>query len=342
MSNLWKALRDVSRDSDHSVGFEPALGSDTPAPHPPPLAPKPSGAPAAAADSQLEPGAGRPPIPGRPAPRPRSAASAGPAAAAPVPTDGKPRLAPLESPLRRRVGGTGVPLDKPRSPLGNGNASGISPKPRSVSATANATGTGAGDRNGAGTPRLPRPAADSAAPTSRGPAAGDGSRRVPRPGARASLLDTIREAATGDAQVIDTAGSPRTPTTAPAPAVTVETAAPSTFGAPATFYALRTAGGDATALPAAPSGLAPRPPVRPSGNGHTAGDAPTTTGFPSSPVVAAPLRPAKGAPSYLSYGSPVVPSGQPASQWKPGDDDVIPSGGRKVARRPRLKDRLPW
>jgi hypothetical protein len=87
--------------------------------------------------------------------------------------------------------------------------------------------------------------------------------------------------------------------------------------------------------------MAPRPPAGPSGNGHGAGGVAATTGSVGSPLAIAPLRSANGGSSNRSYGSVVAPDTQLGPQWKPGDDDVIPNGGRKVAR-PRLKDRLPW
>ena len=88
MSNLWKALRDVSRDADPTVGFEP---SDRPSGGEAPPAPGATeGSTEAAVDESTatvnRPGAPRPPSPSR-----RLAEGE---------TTARPRLAPLQSPLR--------------------------------------------------------------------------------------------------------------------------------------------------------------------------------------------------------------------------------------------------
>src|ERR1700690_2453707 len=83
MSNLWKALRDVSRDVDPTVGFEPpAQGSEAggPAPdgpvsdHAAAVTGEPQGHPDASNVSALfqQPDLGRRPLPARPRPVPGS------------------------------------------------------------------------------------------------------------------------------------------------------------------------------------------------------------------------------------------------------------------------------
>ncbi|MDQ1391899.1 MAG: hypothetical protein QOF30_876, partial [Acidimicrobiaceae bacterium] len=120
MSNLWKALRDVSRDVDPTVGFEStAHGQDAEAttagpPAVPEAAVEPATAASEVAQNIVAPPAERPdgPRPASPVRRPLSAPRARPAAAA-TPAEPKERLAPLQSPLRRPLG-TALQFDPPK------------------------------------------------------------------------------------------------------------------------------------------------------------------------------------------------------------------------------------
>src|ERR1700738_4943877 len=68
MSNLWKALRDVSRDVDPTIGFETlSHGSDTEGPSTPPVAsPEPTSTPPSALERPMTANRPRPPAPSEP------------------------------------------------------------------------------------------------------------------------------------------------------------------------------------------------------------------------------------------------------------------------------------
>ncbi len=120
MSNLWKALRDVSRDVDPTVGFEPV--SETPEPE----VSKLSWAIAEASNSLPGPAAGRaaePPAtssafsltPRRPRPQVGAAAVVA-AEASDQPAPAEERIGPLQSPLRRKALTNALQFDKPGAP----------------------------------------------------------------------------------------------------------------------------------------------------------------------------------------------------------------------------------
>jgi hypothetical protein len=48
-------------------------------------------------------------------------------------------------------------------------------------------------------------------------------------------------------------------------------------------------------------------------------------------------------PSHVPQAQPWVATAvSSAPNWSQGDDDVMPSDGRRGGRRPKLRDRLPW
>jgi hypothetical protein len=121
MSNLWKALRDVSREGDPTVDYEtPSLMADDEISRPPrgtteaPV-PTPNQAGNVGPDPQFAL-TRRSPAPARP--RPPLSASTGPASEAPSDAElPKPRLAPLQSSLRRTGLANGLPFDGATSSL---------------------------------------------------------------------------------------------------------------------------------------------------------------------------------------------------------------------------------
>ncbi len=115
MSNLWKALRDVSRDVDPTVGFEStAHGQDADAMTAGPPAVHEVAAPLEVTENIVAAPPVRPetPRPASPVRRPLSAPRARPAAAT-TPAEPNQRLAPLQSPLRRPLG-TALQFDPPK------------------------------------------------------------------------------------------------------------------------------------------------------------------------------------------------------------------------------------
>lgn len=145
MSNLWKALRDVSRDVDPTIGFEsPGHGSGgdgVEAETSPAVSDQASASDARPSDHDFsEPGDATHGLsnPGRPRPSIRPGAphrAAWSSEPAPTPVsqgdEPRPRLAPLQSPLRRRLPNSGLHLDPAgglnkvvRPPQFNGTAPG--------------------------------------------------------------------------------------------------------------------------------------------------------------------------------------------------------------------------
>jgi hypothetical protein len=349
MSNLWKALRDVSRDVDPTVGFEPpAHGLDAEGPMAGPPAGQEASAPPVVPEDIVASPPERPTLP-RPAtpvrrplsaPRARPAGSPVPAAAvappeskdAMEPKEPKKRLAPLQSPLRRPLG-TAVQFDPPRTnnvvrPPQFNPVEGPAPGPSWASPTRAVSETTA-------TPPEVRPAAPSGPASSSGPARSSGPAGSPAspspagppspaPLARPRLADILESRQPAPANTVQPQGppaGPRAPAGFRSPAFTP----PPVATAPSAYVAPEIASGAAAGA------------ARPSnGNGR-----PTTNGAPYSPPPGLP-----DALKAFAPGSPNIEMEVAAMalspRWKPGDDDVMPSDGHKGARRPRLRDHLPW
>jgi hypothetical protein len=312
MSNLWKALRDVSRDVDPTVGFEaPTHGSEDDAmlagsttledAHDPPVK----------SEDIVLPSPERPTLAQQDAPvrRPLSAPRARPAAPTP-PAEPKERLAPLQPPLRRPPG-TALQFDAPK-------ANNVVRPPQFNRVEGPAPGP---------TWQLPTSAAaeTSTAPTEVRPA-GPPSPPAPAPAPARPRLSEILESR-----------SPR-------PSDKVELPAPP--AGPRSLAGLRAPG------PAAVPAPAPRAYVTPgvtagTGTGARSTNTGNGNGRPATNGIA--FSPPSGLPDALkpfAPGSPNIHMDMAAMamspQWKPGDDDVMPTDGHKGSRRPRLRDHLPW
>ncbi len=380
MSNLWKALRDVSRDVDPTIGFEsPGHGSGgdgVEAETSPAVSDQASASDARPSDHDFsEPGDATHGLsnPGRPRPsiRPgaphRAARSSEPA---PTPVsqgdEPRPRLAPLQSPLRRRLPNSGLHLDPAgglnkvvRPPQFNGTApgnDGVTPaagtawnaESRPSSPVTSYSPTAGNGRMASQSP-APRPSQSRQSPESprspRSPAPLS-SLRPESPQSQEHGVPThpLSPSGSGDRP------SPSSPTTGyrsvggPRPTPTEAAAT----GLRSDSVAVN--GGDVServvtghyGAPAGPKGhVAPGTP--------TAGAAGRPNGSARTDALAPPLSPSLEVPELRRSFVPSPPDaardgaarGQ-TSRWQPGDDDVLPTDGHKGARRPRLRERLPW
>jgi hypothetical protein len=318
MSNLWKALRDVSRDVDPTVGFEPSAHGldDEGTLAGPPAAQEVSASPAKSQEvvppSPELPTLPRPTAPLRrplsaPRPRPPGVPTASATTAA-EPKAPKERLAPLQSPLRRPLGSA------PQFDSAKSNKVVRPPQFNPVAGPAAgptwASPAGAVSATAAAPPEVRPPSLPS-------PPSGPDSTVPARPRLAAILESRL-----------------------PTPRATVEPQSPPAAG------------------PRSPAGLRPPtpppPPTAPAVSGPPgftagAGAAPSSNGKGRPNTNGAPFSPPAGLPDALKPFAPGAPNIQMdvaalalSPRWKPGDDDVMPTDGHKGARRPRLRDRLPW
>jgi len=333
MSNLWKALRDVSRDVDPTIGFDPPMrGSEGDAEAPASTVSGPANAsPTRPQDSAMAP-ATRPASPGQPAPRPRPSAGPGtsgaPRASGSASAQGgagggqhrpaagsssgqpKPRLAPLQSPLRRTALANALQFDKPATggngaPAGNGRSWAIDtvtpdsgPAPSTTPDTVDAP------------PLEVQPPISALHPV-------DAPRPVDRP------------------RPVPMAIGPGSAPPLPAPPFATPQAAPPLSVRPrlSATTDFPPANGLARPTPGSAPGQGPRP----------IGVARPVTG-PVGPVVSSGVAVPSGVADVRRPYGPVSAgvSAMGGSHWQPGDDDVVPTDGRKAASRLRLRDRLPW
>jgi hypothetical protein len=403
MSNLWKALRDVSRDVDPTVGFEPGgqgLHGDDEALVSPPQEPA-TAAPAPASDESSAlarrlTNPARPPQPKGVSGRDANAGEAPPVlsklgqalnatarpvpngyasrprpnpgvdqAAGPGPTAGRGRMPQDPAAARRLIsslsaatdGPTAAPSASPKipSPTATGptnarpNAGPTNARPNPSlkdPGPTNAGPTNAGPTNAGPTNARPNAGPTNAGTTNAGPTAiptqaptarsGSG-RATQGPGSGPSLLASRRalhDASAGPDRLTEDPGA------APGLAAGRRTTMEPPAGTPASFPsngprpAQHDAGLQAGAAPTQwPATGAPVSAARSNGGSGTQG----TTG---------PFSPASDLPSALRAFAPGTPDVQydvgaivGAPQWHPGDDDVMPSDGRKAPRQ-RLRERF--
>jgi hypothetical protein len=373
MSNLWKALRDVSRDVDPTVGFEPAgqglhgddAGLAVPPQEPAGAAPAPASDESSALTRRLTNPA-RPPLPGagggsndnageapppvlsklsqalnataRPVPngsprpaqngyasRPRPNAGVG-QAAAPGPTAGRGRLPQDPAGARRLISSlsadpTSGPASGPAAGLTSGQAPIPSPGP--TSGPSRASGAGpvqdptAGAASNAGSPRA-----------------------TPGPGSGPSLLASRRalhDANSGPDRLTEDPGASPGPTAGRRTTMEPPPGTPASPGAgPSLPGNGRRPASDAGAnLGSAPWSAAGTPPSAAQSIGGT--------GTQGTPI---PFSQTSGLPNALRAFAPGTPDIQydvgsivGSPRWHPGDDDVMPSDGRKAPRQ-RLRERF--
>jgi hypothetical protein len=313
MSNLWKALRDVSRDVDPTVGFEPpsesagtvrraaaappvsdtdvAAAPDVDAAAAPQVEGLQAGSPAPGEVGEVRGAVRRPPVATRrPATGPQSVA-------------GKQRLAQLQSPIRRPSANGPAPAPAP-APSADDDNKIVRPPQFKLAGVAD----GSTPADAATVSKLRQALSAAARP---GPA-GD----VP-PGFEDDLPQPVapRQAAPA---------SPVPPRPA-APVLPRQAAPVPPRQAPPRQAPPQAAPAPPRQAPAAPPRQAPPGPQRTPAPSYAA------------PELPASLRPfAPGVADTQMDVTALV--GSP--RWHPGDDDVVPTDGRKGPQRMRLRERL--